>query len=175
MALATEVFRSSSDIAASRFRRGWPVRRLLLVGTIACAGLLSGCGLDLIYVDWKLNKLCAQDGGVKVFITDKPPEYLKMPDGNVDLAMLQGAKQGQPYYLLRNVKQFEVLGSAVKRIEIRLIRQSDATALGLVTHYVRPTENVGVPILSRRGYSCPTDADLLQLVSDVFYASSQVK
>ncbi|MBK6805560.1 MAG: hypothetical protein IPG84_12185 [Betaproteobacteria bacterium] len=85
----------------------------------------------MIYVDWKLNKLCAEDGGVKVFITDKPPEYLKMPDGNVDLAMLQGAKPGQPYYLLRNVKQFEVLGSAVKRIETRLIRQSDATALGL--------------------------------------------
>ncbi len=175
MALATEVFRSSSDIAASRLRRGWPVRRLVLVGTIACTGLLSGCGLDLIYVDWKLNKLCAEDGGVKVFITDKPPEYLKMPDGNVDLAMLQGAKPGQPYYLLRNVKPFEVLGSAVKRIETRLIRQSDATALGLVTHYVRPTENVGVPILSRRGYSCPADADLLQLVSHVFYASSQVK
>ncbi len=24
-----------------------------------------------------------------------------MPDGNVDLAMLQGAKPGQPYYLQR--------------------------------------------------------------------------
>ena len=175
MVLATEVFRTSSGIAAFRLRRGWIVRRLLLVGTIAFAGLLSGCGLDLIYVDWKLNKLCAQDGGVKVFITDKPPEYLKMPDGNVDLAMLQGAKPGQPYYLLRNVNQFEVLGSAVKRIETRLIRQSDATVLGLATYYVRPTENVGVPILSRHGYSCPKDADLLQLVSGIFYASSHDK
>jgi hypothetical protein len=175
MALATEVLRSSSDIAASRLRRGWPVRRLLLVGTIACAGLLSGCGLDLIYVDWKLNKLCAQDGGVKVFITDKPPEYLKLPDGNVDLAMLQGAKQGQPYYLQHKTNMLEVLGSEIQRTETKLIRHVDAETLGISIMYVRPGENVGVPILYRRGYSCPSEGGLLQLVSETFYSSSYVK
>jgi hypothetical protein len=175
MALATEVFRSSSDIAASRFRRGWPVRRLLLVGTIACTGLLSGCGLDLIYVDWKLNKLCAQDGGVKVFITDKPPEYLKRPDGNVDLAMLQGAKPGQPYYLQHKSTKSDVLGSEIDRTETRLIRQSDSATLGTSTMYVRPGTNVGVPLLYRRGYSCPSEGDLLQLVSEVFFSSSYAK
>ena len=175
MALATEAFRSSSDIAASRLRRGWPVRRLLLVGTIACAGLLSGCGLDLIYVDWKLNKLCAQDGGVKVFITDKPPEYLKRPDGNVDLAMLQGAKPGQPYYLQRNSTMSRVLGSEIDRLELQLIRGRDHAVLGTGVVYVRPGENTGVPIISRLGYMCPADGVLLQLVSETFYSASYGK
>ena len=175
MALATEVFRSSSEIAASRLRRGWPVRRLLLVGTIACAGLLSGCGLDLIYVDWKLNKLCAQDGGVKVFITDKPPEEFLKSDRNVDLFELQRAKPGRSYFINTTWKRLSIMEVEVTRMESHLIRSRDDAVLSTAVAYIRPTQNVGVPLMHRQGHSCPQVDALYELVSQTFYSAEPVQ
>jgi len=61
------------------------VKILLLPTAFACAALLGGCGLDVMYADWKVDQLCKKDGGVKVFVTDNPPAEFRNADGNVDL------------------------------------------------------------------------------------------
>ena len=170
MALATEVFRSSSDIAASRLRRGWPVRRLLLVVTIVCAGLLSGCGLDLIYVDWRVNQLCEIDGGVRTRQTDDPPKEFLKPDGNVDLVALQRAKPGQTYYINMPFTTITILETQVKRLESQLIRHHDNAILSTSIVYVRPGRNVGVPLLHRQGYTCPNVNELDDMVTQTFFS-----
>lgn len=151
------------------------LNRCFLAGAFACAALLAGCGLDVMYADWKVDRLCRNDGGVKVFITDKPPVEFKMPDGNVDLGALQRAKPGQSYYLVRNWTRIQEHDPEITRLELRLIRGRDEALLGKSVVYIRPIQNVGVPVLSRAAHSCPGPGDLAQLVAEAFYTSPSMK
>ena len=148
---------------------------LLLPTTFACAALLSGCGLDVMYADWKVDQLCKKDGGVKVFVTDSPPTEFRKPDGNIDLNRLERAKPGQTYYLTRigtTVKQGD---PEIVRSEVRLVRNLDNVLLGTSVAYLRPTQNMGIPFSHREGYICPERGNLSPLVESVFYASSANK
>ena len=148
---------------------------LLLPTAFACAALLGGCGLDVMYADWKVDQLCKKDGGVKVFVTDNPPAEFRNADGNVDLDALQRAKPGQAYFLARRWTQVRPTEPEITRLEIRLIRQRDEALLGTSVVYIRPIQNVGVPFLHREGYSCPEPDDLKRLIEAVFFSDIRAK
>lgn len=144
---------------------------LLLPTAFACAALLGGCGLDVMYADWKVDQLCKKDGGVKVFVTDNPPAEFLKADGNVDLYELERAKPGQNYYLTRTGTTIKRGDPEIVRSEVRLVRNLDNVVLGISVAYIRPTQNIGVPFFHREGYICPERGNLTPLVESVFYKS----
>ncbi len=146
------------------------LNRYLLAGALACAALLAGCGLDVMYADWKVDRLCKNDGGVKVFITDKPPEEFKRQDGNLDLEALQRATPEQSFYLKRADTRIEPGEPSIVRSVLHVYRHRDHALMGTSVVYIRPALNTGVPLMSRKGYSCPDPADLGRLVEAVFYS-----
>ena len=148
------------------------MKTLRSIVTAACAFSLAGCGLDVMYADWKVDRLCKQDGGVKVFETDSPPAEFRMPDGNVNLDLLQRAGPDKSYYVVYNWTVIEPKDPTVSRSEIKLFRSADKKLLGVAVSYIRPMQNVGVPLLHRRGYRCPPNAGLLDLTAGVFFPNS---
>ena len=148
------------------------MKTLRSIVTAACALSLAGCGLDVMYADWKVDRLCKHDGGVKVFETDSPPAEFRMPDGNVNLDLLQRAGPDKSYYVVYNWTVIEPKDPTVSRSEIKLFRSADKKLLGAAVSYIRPMQNVGVPFLHRRGYRCPPNAGLLDLTTAVFFPNS---
>lgn len=137
-----------------------------------CTLLLAGCGLDVMYADWKVDRLCKQDGGVKVFETDSPPAEFRMSDGNVDLDALQRAKPGQSYYLVHKWTAIKSDDPTISRLQIELLRGADKKLLGMTVSYIRPMQQIGVPFLHRRGHTCPVNAHLSDLTAEVFFPNS---
>jgi hypothetical protein len=136
-----------------------------------CTLLLAGCGLDVMYADWKVDRLCKQDGGVKVFETDSPPVEFRMPDGNLDLNKLEQAERGQSYYLERRWTTLKQDDPEIVRSELRLVRNIDGVALGISVAYLRPAQNLGVPFFSRQAYMCPERGNLGPLADAVFFGA----
>ncbi len=148
------------------------MKTLRSIIAVAGAFSLAGCGLDVMYADWKVDRLCKQDGGVKVFETDSPPAEFRKPDGNVNLDLLQRAGPDQSYYVVYNWTVIEPKDPTVSRLEIKLFRTADKKLLGAAVSYIRPMQNVGVPFLHQRGYTCPPNAGLLYLTTGVFFPNS---
>ena len=138
----------------------------------ACALLLGGCGLDVMYADWRVDRLCKQDGGVKVFETDRLPAEFRMPDGNVDIEALYRAKPGRSFHLVHKWKAIKSDDPTITRLQIELVRGSDTKILGTAVSYIRPMQNIGVPFLHRQGHACPANARLLDLTTGVFFPNS---
>ena len=139
---------------------------------MACALLLAGCGLDVMYADWKVDQLCKQDGGVKVFETDSPPAEFRMADGNVDIEALYRAKPVQSYHLMHRWTKINADDPEIVRLETKLIRGRDTKLLGTSITYIRPAQSVGVPFFHREGHTCPDSRELENLIAGVFFPNS---
>ncbi len=46
------------------------------IAGLVLAPLLGGCGFDVMYADWKVDRLCKVDGGIKVFMKAAAPMRL---------------------------------------------------------------------------------------------------
>lgn len=146
----------------------------LLRSTALAAGalLLGGCGLDVMYADWRVDRLCKQDGGVKVFETDQLPAELRQADGNVDLWALQRAKEGDPFFLVNDSTRIMAAGIEIKRLKTQLFRGRDGKLMGSSVVYVRPMQSIGVPFFHRDAHSCPSVRDIYILTAGVFFPNS---
>ncbi|HND55229.1 MAG TPA: hypothetical protein PLV92_22600 [Pirellulaceae bacterium] len=151
------------------------MKTLRSIVTVACALSLAGCGLDVMYADWKVDRLCKHDGGVKVFETDSPPAEFRMPDGNVDIEALYRAKPGQSYHLTHGWTKVKSTEPEIVRLEIRLLRDRDSKLLGTSVTYIRPVQSQGIPFLHRDGYTCPRSGELEGLIASVFFPNSIAK
>ena len=146
------------------------MKTLRSIVTVACALSLAGCGLDVMYADWKVDRLCKHDGGVKVFETDSPPTNLRKADGNIDLEALQDAKPGASYYLVVESTLVQATEPEIRRLEERLVRGRDGAVLGSSVVYLRANAHAGIPFSSRRGRVCPDSSSLARLTRAVFVA-----
>lgn len=149
------------------------MKTLRSIVTAACAFSLAGCGLDVMYADWKVDRLCKQDGGVKVFETDSPPAEFRMPDGNVDLNKLEQAERGQPYYLERKWTTIEQGDPEIVRSELRLVRNVDGVVLAISVAYLRPAQRLGIPFFSRQAHMCPERGNLGPLAEAAFFGAKR--
>jgi len=144
------------------------VNALRAVGGIVVAVSLGGCGLDLIYADWKVDQLCKKDGGITVYRHDVLPEQIKLPTGAVNMLALERAKVGDDYYFANTTTAIEPREPEIKRLEALLIRHKDGALLGKSVSYVRPTQNIGVPIFHSAAHVCPQGKSVATMVSQVF-------
>ncbi|MBE7523057.1 MAG: hypothetical protein HS109_11810 [Burkholderiales bacterium] len=138
------------------------------IAGLVLAPLLGGCGFDVMYADWKVDRLCRVDGGVKIYIRDPLPDFLRREDGKIDAHQLLQGRPDHPYYLSNT--QTDIIGSGARifRWEYRLYRRADGALLGTTVTYNRVAQNVSGPLLSKGPYVCPSGDDLTELVKGAF-------
>jgi len=145
--------------------------RVVVVAMLAA--LLSGCGLDLLLADWKVDRLCKKDGGVKVYVREPAPPALLQADGKVDIRALMYPKPGQSHVLKYTSTDVQTGEPYIFRSEYRLFRSADNTLMGIAVTYNRRAQNLGIPFLARRPYSCPSTKQAIELVDQAFSVNSE--
>ncbi len=102
-------------------------------------GSLWEAGGKKLYWDAKVRKLCAKDGGVKVYETvTLPPEMFdKYARRNWILPDKAQAKSTDEYYYEREEYYYREGNPQVTRSQTRIIRHSDGKVLGEYIHYGR--------------------------------------
>lgn len=138
------------------------------IAGLVLAPLLGGCGFDVMYADWKVDRLCKVDGGVVLLSTDVPPPGILRSDGSLDIDAIQRAVPSDPYHVERRAKTLEQGPPEVVRSELILWRTRDQKALATSTTYYRVAQDLGVPLLARQAHVCPADGGLESLISAAF-------
>lgn len=128
-------------------------RGALLLAAVLATSWLSGCERAKTRLDREVDRLCAIDGGVKVFETVKVSpevyaEFLRDPGRRVEVIF--GAD-----YRMTSSEEFIVEGNpSLSRMQRRLVRQSDKKVLGTSTSYLRRGGDLPSPS-HPSFYSCP--------------------
>lgn len=139
---------------------------------LAAAILLAGCSPEVMYVDWKVDRLCAKDGGVRVFETAEAPKEFLRKDGSLDLAELQRSRPEHSYYVEQTAVTLKTNAPEIIRLETRLWRSFDHKLMALTNNYLRPTQNIGVPLVSQEWHDCVQGTDLAAIAIAVFPKSA---
>lgn len=150
------------------------MRNRVRIAVVVSAAFLSGCDVDLVAADRKVNQLCEKDGGIKVFVRDSPPAELLKSDGTIDLDALAYPKTPQRYYLERTSIDIQPGDPHIFRSELRLVRRIDNKLLGIVVVYYRGAQNQGLPLLARASHRCPDINGPADLIQAVFYTSGEM-
>lgn len=140
-------------------------RRLVVV---VLALTVAGCGFSRVLADWKIDQLCKQDGGVKVFEKDVPPKAILLSDGKLDMRRLFHSRITEPYRLIDTTTTVQSGEPSVSRTETRLVRTRDQFLLGTAVSYYRPTDSLGAFSFFRSHYRCPEQDSAHALVDGVF-------
>ncbi len=124
------------------------------------------------YYDIEVNRLCAMDGGVKVYETVTLP-----PD--------KFTKWGTPKFFYSNRDEIQEYVYKSKRIYLRkekpnlyrfhteVIRKSDGKKLGESTLYGRDSASITSILSITSSYSCPREADINVLFNRIFINSTK--
>lgn len=108
---------------------------------IAALLLLAGCERAKTKLDREVDRLCAIDGGVRIYETVKLPKENFGPDGEVfpqyrGLPLDKGRYGAQ--YNLRSEEKVLVAGTpSLYRFSFAIVRQADRRVMGEQVSYVR--------------------------------------
>ena len=166
---------SAVDVAAWRWAGGAAMNTVIQtyakrLVAVVLALTVSGCGFSRVLADWKIDQLCKQDGGVKVFEKDVAPKEFLWPNGRIKAGEIALAKAPRSYYVESASKSIQIGEPAIVRIEHHLYRQRDARLLGTAVTYIRQVDTLGAFSPFRSSYTCPENGafrNLLEVVFDV--------
>lgn len=119
------------------------------------------------YYDAEVDRLCAIDGGIKVYEMVRLPAERFNKYGNIGLRTKQYAKPTDEYYL--EMKDFVIKTgepSLVKHV-VRVIRRSDEKAMGDSIHYGRGGGDIPGP-WHPSSHTCPDLTAQLGLENSIF-------
>jgi hypothetical protein len=151
------------------------MKALRAVGGFLLAASMGGCGLDLMYADWKVDRLCQQDGGVSAMAQERAPDWLLSSNGDVDIDALLRPKPEQEYFLTSTSTYIQSDEPRILRSEYRLYRRTGNVLLGISVVYHRVGQNTSIPLLSRKPHRCPEGNQLAKLVDGVFEVRKRVQ
>ena len=123
-----------------------------------------------MYYDAEVNRLCAKDGGVKVYETVKLPAEKFDKYGVVRIPSKQDAKLGDEYYYEWNVHHYRQGEPSIRRDHFLIVRRSDAKLLGESISYARRGGDMPGP-WHPSSFRCPEQADEVILTQRIFIPS----
>jgi hypothetical protein len=137
-------------------------RTVFLLAAVIATSWLAGCERAKTRLDREVDRLCAIDGGVKVFETvEVPPEYL--PERGEIFPQYANRPFEQrlgPEYQLKTSTTYLVDGNPrLSRFEALVIRRSDGKVLGQSISYSRVGGDLPGPA-HPSSYGCPPLAQL---------------
>jgi hypothetical protein len=111
------------------------------------------------YYDAEVRRLCAIDGGVKVYETVTLPADRFDTYGNVNVYSIRSAKPTDEYYYEKENEALKTGNPSVNRITTQIIRRSDGKVLGESIRYSRGGGDLPLPS-QPSAFSCPAILDL---------------
>jgi hypothetical protein len=113
------------------------------------------------YYDAKVNRLCAIDGGIKVYETVKLPPEKFNEWGHINFRRYtQGENSLGPEYIFkREEKHYRKSNPELIRYHYEVIRRSDGKNLGETTLYQRGGSDLLRLLLLSSSYECPSTND----------------
>ena len=113
--------------------------------------LLVGCEREKHRLDEEVRRLCAKDGGVKVYETvNLPPDKFDRY-GNVKIPDIEKAKESDKYYYVSEMvylyggKTSQDYEARIWRNHYKIIRRSDNKVLGEYVSYTRRGDGFQTP------------------------------
>jgi hypothetical protein len=124
----------------------------ILMTLLAISLLLAGC--EKYRLDAQVRKLCAKDGGVRVYETVLLPQNRFDEFGVVSIPAKQDAKPEDDYYYERDIYYYKTGNPEMWRINHRIIRRIDGKVLGESVRYTRRGGDLPGP-WHESSFSCP--------------------
>jgi hypothetical protein len=147
----------------------WPFTTLLPLILTACT---SG-PIVKAQLDEEVNRLCAIDGGIKVYETVKlPPEkFNKWSQVNFDVPREERKKFESEYYYTHTILYYRKGNPELYRSHFKLFKSHDNVLLGETITYGRRGGDMVGP-WHESYYRCPPSADISNLKQSVFVPSA---
>lgn len=134
--------------------------------------MLSGCATPTqMALDAEVKRLCAIDGGIKVYETVKLPAERFDSFGNIGVRNIQSANPSDEYYFKSNDIYLRSGDPALIRSITQIIRRSDKKVLGESIRYGRGGGDIPGP-WHPSTFDCPSIKDL-RLEASIFKAGEK--
>jgi hypothetical protein len=115
-------------------------------------------GCEKARLDDEIRRLCAKDGGVKVYetvrLTDEEYQKLLNRYGELDIQNKDYAKPSDAFFQESNTAYLRTGNPELWRSEYRLVRRSDGKILATSVHYTRRGGDLPGP-WQDSSFSCP--------------------
>jgi hypothetical protein len=135
--------------------------------------LASGCTTPIqAELDAEVRRLCAQDGGVRVYETVKLPSDRFDQFGKIRIPLKADAKPADEYYIDWSVHYYRRGNPEVSRDDFKIIRRSDGKTLGQAIYYGRGGGDRTGP-WHESSFKCPDPTKQPSLESSVFVRGQQ--
>jgi hypothetical protein len=123
----------------------------------------SGCTTEKDRLDAEVRRLCALDGGVKIYetVVIAPERFDEF--GSVHVPDITYAKPGNEYYYERNTEYLVRGNPELLRSHTKLVRRADAKLLGEAISYARRGGDLPGP-WHPSSFRCPQDVDIAKKV-----------
>jgi hypothetical protein len=144
-------------------RAGWPVPILV--------ALLSISGCEKARLDDEVRRLCAIDGGVKVYETVILPAERFDKYGTVTISEFSNLQSSEDYYFRLVTKYFARGNPEMWRDHFQIIRKIDNKVLGESVSYSRRGGDLPGPWQSS-SFGCPKETDISNLKKKIFRPAS---
>lgn len=156
-----------------RFAPQWAERKRLYVALGIAAGAVwllwpfwEVAG-EKMYYDAQVNRLCAVDGGVKVYETVKLPAEKFDKYGVVRIPSKQDAKPSDEYYYQSDSTYYRTGNPDMRRSHDRIIRRGDGKVLGEFIYYARRGGDMPGP-WHNSSFGCPDISTQPSLENSIF-------
>jgi hypothetical protein len=141
----------------------------LAIGVVWCGASFWYAGGQKIYYDLQVNRMCAKDGGVKIYETVRLPvhEYDQYAKRNWILPEKVQAKPSDQYYVETDRHYYRQGNPEMSRRQYRIIRRSDGKVLGETILYGRGGGDLPGP-WHGSSFTCPDRTGLPNFESSIF-------
>jgi hypothetical protein len=147
-----------------------------LIALLLLLPIITGCATpNQIMLDAEVRRLCAVDGGIKVYETVKLPAEKFNQYGQINFYKpTQGENTLGAEYIYKNENLYLREGDpSLRRDHVQIYRKSDLKLLGELVSYVRGGGDLPGP-WQPSAYRCPNaqDAGFVALLNRIFLKSN---
>jgi hypothetical protein len=133
--------------------------------------LAAGCAREKDLLDEQVRKLCAVDGGVKVYEQVSLPPNKFDEFGIVRVPAKSVARLGDDFYFEWDITYYKKGNPEMWRNHFKLVRRADGKILGESVSYSRRGGDFPGP-WHDSSFRCPENADISDINKQVFIRSS---
>ena len=138
----------------------------------ACAWLAWAGGVNKLYYDWQVDRLCAKDGGIRVYETVKLPaeKFNKWGQVNFYKPTQKENALGPEYIFKWELHYFKKGNPSIHRSHTQVFRRSDGKLLGEAIDYSRGGGDLPGP-WQPSSFTCPEGIGHIVFLTKLFIKS----
>lgn len=136
-----------------------------ILGVVLCATILVGC--EKARLDDEVRRLCAVDGGVKVYEKVVLPPSRFDKNGVINIPSKNDAKSSDDFYYESGTNYLKKGDPDLRRDHTKIIRRSDGKILGESIYYARRGGDIPGP-WHPSSFGCPQIGSEPSMESSIF-------